>query len=53
MQTITTEEIISLYKKCDVSVDKSKYIRNTINLGTLNNKLNIGTNFVRTSNNFI
>jgi len=44
MKTITISEILGLYKKYDVN--ESKYIRNTINLGTLNNRLNTGNSFI-------
>lgn len=46
MKTITISEILGLYKKYDANIGGSRYIRNTINLGTLNNRLNTGNSFI-------
>ena len=42
MKTITTEEIIELYKKCDATQNSSKNVRQSINVGTMHNALNHG-----------
>lgn len=39
-KTISTEEILSLYKKCGISPNASMSNRTQINTGTLGNKLN-------------
>ncbi len=44
MHIIENSEILHLYKKCNVSTSNNLEIRNTINMGTLNNKLNTGGN---------
>ncbi len=43
MKTITTEEILELYKKCEASQNSSKNVRQSINVGTMHNGLNHGT----------
>ena len=46
MRTIEMTEILDLYKKCHVNNNESSQpIRNTVNIGTLNNKLNLGSAF--------
>jgi len=53
MKTITISEILGLYKKYDINIDGSKYIRNTINLGTLNNRLNTGNSLINNRTNSV
>jgi len=45
MKTITTEEILALYKKCDLDSSSNFAIRTMINTGNLSNQLNTNYEF--------
>lgn len=46
METIELEEIEKLYSAYHVKFDESHSIRNTLNQGSMNNKLNCDYNFL-------
>ena len=40
MKTIQVKDILDIYKMCGLTGEESTIIRNTLNLGTLNRKIN-------------
>lgn len=49
-KTISIDEIMSLYKQCNVVLNDNQNIRTDINKGTLHNKLNSTFNNLSLSN---
>lgn len=43
MKTIQVKDILDIYKMCGLTGEESTIIRNTLNLGTLSRKINLGT----------
>lgn len=42
METIQVKDILDIYKLCGLNGDENTVIRNSINLGTLKRRLNLG-----------
>ena len=43
MKTIQVKDILDIYKLCGLNGDENTVIRNSINLGTLKRRLNLGS----------